>query len=746
MPGSTPMPRRRRPWRRAGGLTGFTGHTSLTGLAGLIGLHALLASGPAAAQDTAAPPPPPQQVQVTGAAAQARRDEVRGQQVVTGAELARHGDTRLADALRRVPGLSVTGSGADLALRLDGMSAEQTLVLVNGERMPPGQVLEALGLASVERIEIVRGANAQWSGRGLAGTVNIVTTRAPRQRQRELASTLGSHFGRPTGQAELSLGDQADALAWRLGVMARAERERYPVDARLGFADATGRVTSGYRVQTLEANRDQTVSLSPQLQWDRGAAGQWLAEATLSAARLSGAGDDWRTELTGSPPRLVDDRLAYTHDRRFARLRLNGRWPLADRTRGSATVSFSHGRRVQFSVLTGQDLSGTQVRDSTVDSVRTDQLLSARADLEHHLSAQHQLSAGVQLEGNRRQEDRVQRERIPSWEPDLVDERYDASAHSLALYLQDDWLPSKTTTVSLGARVEQLHTRSTGNVFEGIARRHRLASPTLSLLWRPAPADQWKLSFSRAYRLPEPRDLMPRRWTRPETSSLVPNFAGNPDLQPESAWTLTAAWDRRIAPAHDDQPDSTLGLSGVLKRVDDLILTELTLLDGQYTLRPSNLGRAWVASLQLRGSTALAVPWGGRVQLQASAAARASRIAALPGPDNHLPDQAPWDAQLQASHQPPGSAWQLDAGWRWQAGHTAQAPSGRRLGQRSTAVLDLSATRAFGPQDRLRLSVSGLGKADPWELIERRWSGGLDSYTARTEAAPRWRAQWLHRF
>ncbi len=109
-----------------------------------------------------------QTVTVTGSAAQARRDEVSGKQIVTAEELAKHGDTRLADALRRVPGITLGGSGAELQIRLDGMSAEQTLVLLNGEPVPRGQVLEALALGMVERIEIVRGANVQWSGRGLA--------------------------------------------------------------------------------------------------------------------------------------------------------------------------------------------------------------------------------------------------------------------------------------------------------------------------------------------------------------------------------------------------------------------------------------------------------------------------------------------------------------------------------------------------------------------------------------------------
>ncbi len=699
-----------------------------------------LAAGcaPLLAQESA----PAQRIEVTGAGARERRDEVSGKQVVRADELARHGDTRLTDALRRVPGISISGSGADLSIRLDGLAAEQTLVLLNGERVPPGQALEALALGMVERIEIVRGANVQWSGRGLAGTINIVTARAARSAQRDLALTLGRHFGRPTGQAELNLADKPGEWSWRLGLLARAEREHYPVGARLQFLDPAGAVASAYRVQTLESARDQAFTVTPHWQWGRGEGLQLQAESVLSVSRFEGAGEDFRTEVQGQLPRMQYDRLSYQHDRQFARLSLNGSLPLAEGTRAAARLAASHGQRVQASLLTGSNFSGVAVRESTVDSTRTDDVLSAKADVEHRLTAAQQLTAGVQLESNRRREDRVQRENIPTLEPDLVDERYDASARSLAVFVQNDWLPNKTTTLSLGARLEQLQTRSEGNVFDAVSRRYQLGSPMLNVLWRPGADTQWKLSLSRAFRLPEPRDIMPRRWTRPENSSLVPDFIGNPGLLPESAWTLAASWDRSL----NAETASNLGVNAVLKRVQDLIQQELILMNGQYLLRPTNNGAAWVGSLQLRGSGEWAAPWGGAVKMQASASARVSRVAALPGPNNRLPDQAPWDTQIEADHRVPGSAWSLTAAWRWRAPITAQVPSGRVLGQGAVRALDLSATRQMGPSDRLRLSVSGLGAGDAVESTQRDWSGGVDSLLARTENAPRWRAQWLHKF
>ena len=239
-------------------------------------------------------------------------------------------------------------------------------------------------------------------------------------------------------------------LNWRLGLVARADRERYPVDQRLRFTDTAGRASSAYRAQTQEAARDEALTATPQWQWD--AADGRLAQlnAVLSVSQYVGAGDDLRSELQGSPPRLQADRLAYQHQRGFGQMGFNAAWPLADGTRLGASLLASRGRRVQHSVLTGSDLGGAAVRDSAVQSTRIDDVISARGDLQRRLAAEHTVTAGLHLEGNRRQENRVQQERIASWAPDLTDEHYDAASSSLAAFVQDDWLASKATTLSAG--------------------------------------------------------------------------------------------------------------------------------------------------------------------------------------------------------------------------------------------------------------------------------------------------------
>ena len=111
-----------------------------------------------------------------------------------------------------------------------------------------------------------------------------------------------------------------------------------------------------------------------------------------------------------------------------------------------------------------------------------------------------------------------------------------------------------------------------------------------------------------------------------------------------------------------------------------------------------------------------------------------------------LPGQAPWDARVEADHQPAGSAWTFTAAWRWRARVLSQGPSGRTLGESATHSGDLAALWQQNSANRWRFSVTGLGVPDTLETAVREWAGGTDSQQTTLQEAPRWRVQWMHRF
>lgn len=166
---------------------------------------ALAAAQPAVAQPAPAQPPVPQLPPVT-TASRTGADGTRSVQVIDRAMLDRLPGTSVQAALQWALGSDLqprSPAQADHALR--GATYEQTLVLVDGQRMRDLQTGHfALDLAvpyeAIERIEIVRGAAAaQYGADAVGGVVNIVT-----RTQGAAGRLRGGRFG--TLDAALSAG------------------------------------------------------------------------------------------------------------------------------------------------------------------------------------------------------------------------------------------------------------------------------------------------------------------------------------------------------------------------------------------------------------------------------------------------------------------------------------------------------------------------------------------------------------
>lgn len=109
--------------------------------------------------------------------------------VVTGEQLATGGFSDLGDALRNVPGVSVTGGADAENIHMRGLPGEYTLILVDGKRqntresrtngsggidhyyIPP--------VSAIDRIEVVRGPMSSLHGSdAMGGVINIITKAA----------------------------------------------------------------------------------------------------------------------------------------------------------------------------------------------------------------------------------------------------------------------------------------------------------------------------------------------------------------------------------------------------------------------------------------------------------------------------------------------------------------------------------------------------------------------------------------
>lgn len=678
---------------------------------------------PALAVGQTADPAPAQRVEVRTEAGALRRADTAGRQVVGRDELLRHGDTRLVDALQRVPGVSVEGRGQTTELKLGGLGAGYTQVLLNGEPLPRDTALDSIALDSIERVEIIRGSTVQ-SSQAIAGSINLITRQPAVQVPRDYRLNAASQWGRPQLSASLNLGAAAGAATWGLGLVASHERQHWPATYRQTRLGADGVQQQRVRTDKVEHDLTDAISLNPRLAWKRveaatGATWQLSTDHSLRHAVSRGGVLDHRTPELGPAPAQQASELALNYTRLFWRGRLQATHKSAEGTQTDIRLNITYARRDQDSRLQGLDFVSRPVQDATVIGHAVDQSAVLHWSHQRPLGAAHRLDLGSEWEQARRKEDRVQTE-LPlpgGLPPQNLDERYDATVRRWAVYLQDDWTVSPATALQLGVRLEELSTTSEGNVFDAVRQTHRLVGPVLRLSSQASQGrGTFKLGLSRGFKLPTPRDVMPRRYVPIEVSATSPAFSGTPELRPEQAWSLDASWHLPLAAQRGE-----LVVSAALRRIDDVILDRLSYrpgdLNAPWLLQRFNCGRAWSTGLEfeLRGQTDLGWSPGAPLRWQAGLALARSRLDDVAADRPALAGQPSWQLKLNLTQR-------LAPGWTGQLGLDARGPaladqpSGRRI--ESAPRHSLNAGLTWQPRPRLtwRFSADRLAASDAVDL------------------------------
>lgn len=162
-------------------------------------------------------------------------DVARFVTVLEGDELRARGVTRVADALRSVPGLTVVqgGSfGAVTSVFMRGGESDYVQVLVDGVPVnQPGGPFDFSGLSldNVERIEVVRGpASSLYGSDAVAGVIHVIT-RAGRDAPSGEATLRGGSFARR--EASLRVEGGGTVAAWSAAVSRLRTDGVYPVNS-----------------------------------------------------------------------------------------------------------------------------------------------------------------------------------------------------------------------------------------------------------------------------------------------------------------------------------------------------------------------------------------------------------------------------------------------------------------------------------------------------------------------------------
>jgi outer membrane receptor for ferrienterochelin and colicins len=663
----------------------------------------------------------PERVEITGQRAgdsDARRESTAAKIVVGRDEIERHGDSSLADIVKRLPGVTVQGNtrrGRTVSLR--GLGGGYTQFLLDGERLPSNFSLDALDPDQIERIEILRAPSAETGARAIAGSINFVTRQGSGAAGTQLRLSAGGESGQPA--AGLSWANNGSSGTLRHNTTLALNADRRVSDSRTvtttqRLADDT--VSARLDENTRREDRRNAVNLGARLQW-RDEAGDGL---TLTPQLNASETRDTRTALLvqdiGGPAPYT--RASSTGRETANQLRLGAAWrhTLDEDTRLDLRSTWRTSRtrerdqREEF----GNGSAATRRIDDDMDT--RDRRLSGAAKISHGWSDERSLVLGAEAEGTRRDD---RRRTLQDGLPLLTGfgDTLQARSTRSAVFVQDEWTISPRWSTQAGLRWEGITTRG-----DGIRHRDAVWSPLLHALWRPDPASrsQWRASLTRSWRAPRLGDLLGRpvlstRWPVPGANrATAPDRVGNPGLRPELATGFDLAYEHYL-PA-----GGMLGVNVFQRRIRDLMRSVTTLEPvswadvPRWVSRPVNQGRAVSQGIELEARMRSTDLWAAApaLNLRANLSLFRSRVSAVAGPDNRLDQQPDATANLGVDGRVPGWPLTLGASMNWTPAyrtHVADdqfAHAGRRV------QLDSYAVWRLGDGAQLRLSANNVTAPD----------------------------------
>jgi outer membrane cobalamin receptor len=478
--------------------------------------------------------------------------------VIPDAELRAEQIETVADALRSVPGLTVSrngGRGSVTSIFPRGGESDYTLVLVDGIKANAfggGYDFSTLSATGVERVEVVRGPeSALFGADAIGGVVQIVTKRGGTPR------VEGSVDGGSFGTAHVSAGTFGSVGRWTWG----ASGERTSSTGYTGIAPATGeRVSNDDFVSTVGS-----------------AAAGWHASdgADIRVSAQYTSGDRGFPGPFGSNPigaYTAVDRLA----RGVTRTRqLGARW----------TQPFSAVGRSVRQTLTASVFDLTSDFTSSYGlSASTSRRLTARSQTDVDLTSRLAVSGGVEYQGERATSTFITADTagpVP------------ITRSIGGLFAEARYQPETMLTLTAGVRAERIERDRLAASLDPYAPR-----PTFGVDVRTSVNPRVSAAF-----LARSGRAAAIGWTRVHAAAgtgirapdaLEIAFTDNPDLKPERSRSVEAGVDQAMAHEH-----LLLGATAFYNRYDDLIVAVGPAIQDASQFRTDNISNARSRGLEL---------------------------------------------------------------------------------------------------------------------------------------------------
>ncbi len=701
----------------------------------LVAAHALLASVAAAQApptpdampaDTGARRGPVERVEIQGVNTESeqRRQAIAGKIVIGREEIERFGDSTVGEVLRRLPSVTLGGRpGRGGEIRLRGMGAGFTQILINGERMPAGLALDSLTPDQIERIELMRAPTAEHGARAIAGTINIVLREPLQRRLNDLRVTAGLERDRLQPQVAWIRNDRlGESGTYNLSLAASRHDRRDELALRTRTIDgASGATLLEQEEAGTTLDRRERVQLVSRLQWRHGPGEFFLLTPFIVASEGSNHARRELVQTVGAAPLPYSSSSAES-DSSFSLLRLNAQeqrrlGPDARfELRGAVSAASWRNRSLREEFDAGRTLTRS-LAESTDNDDRT---WTIAAKLSRQLAGEHNLIGGLEAESTTRRQARATLQNGAPLLADLGD-AFGAQTRRLAAYLQDEWSMTRTWSAHAGLRWEGIGTRSDSGG-TSVANKSSVWTPLVHSVWRvdERRRDQIRASLTRSYRAPGLQDLITRpalsaRYAPPGPNvATSPDRVGNANLRPELATGVELAYEKY------------LGQGGVLsanlfqRRISGLIrsITELEAVTWaampRWVQRPQNLEGARVTGIELEAKLRLdeLVNDAPALSLRSNLSVFRSRVEGVPGPDNRIDQQPKGTANFGADYRLKSAPLQVGGSVNWTPAYRLQSTATQSSVTGAKRVADLYALWSLNRDAQLRLSAGNIAPRD----------------------------------
>ncbi|WP_296001104.1 TonB-dependent receptor [Rugamonas sp.] len=692
----------------------------------------LLAAACAHAED----PPVIAQVQVSGSGAD---------------QLIRQGDSTLADALKRLPGISIAGvPGQGGEIRMHGLGNGYTQIMLNGVPVPAGFALDSIAPELIERVDIVRAATADASNQALAGSINIVLRKAVARGRREWsAGGAGGSWSPFSPTLSTQLSDRVDDFSYTLAATLTRTRNVAPtvvIDRQL---DPRDQLELLRRTPQTEASRDDALVIAPRLSWKLADGATLTSQNYVNLRHLAHHHVATETDIEGGPSDFPDSVADYAANSAVLRSDADWNQPLANGATLDVKLAVSASRRRARFRFDGADLAGQPSGRHDVASGPAEDSVTASGSYRLPLGERQALAFGWDGSRALRREYRREQQYGATGAPlDASDASYQATVTRLALYAQDEWDITPRWSLYAGLRRETLATVTATVAAAPADTRSGVWSPSLQALYKLSGRDQLRVALSRSYKAPKLADLVPRRYTTDNANSATnPDTQGNPALRPELAWGLDAAVEHYLG-RDGATGGALLSASAYARRIGDVTQQRLYQSAGVWIESPVNDGKASVRGIELEAKLPLqaVAAQAQAVDVRANVARNWSSVDCVAGPDNRLDGQLPLSANLGLDYRLRAAPLTVGASFNFQAGGAVRVSSSLSTDSSPKRGLDLYALYRGGDNTRLRVSVANLLSQPHKELVSYSDDSGTLRKTTRAPTSATLRILIEHPF